>query len=78
VTKNKLSRIPRIRSFQKMDSEVNIGIEGDSKGTGYINELMNKEMQGDYKIGRKRESVERNRCPCCKLQHLVLHTNACG
>ena len=31
--------------------------------------LMNKEMQGDYKIERreKRESVERNRCPCCNI-----------
>ena len=31
--------------------------------------LMNKEMQGDYKIERreKRESVERKRCPCCNI-----------
>jgi hypothetical protein len=47
VTKNKLSRIPRIRSFQKMESEVNIGIEGDSKGNGYINDQGDTErLQG--------------------------------
>jgi hypothetical protein len=59
VTKNKLSRIPRIRSFQKMESEVNIGVEGDSKEKGYINEQGDTEQ---LQSREERESVDRNRC----------------
>jgi hypothetical protein len=58
-----------------MDSEANIGIEGDSKGNGYVNE---KGDAGRLQNWAKREERKRWKKAMFLLQHLVLHTSACG